>query len=79
MNNLSQFEYVLHPKAGGLQVCMKMAKEKKMIVHDITIGYEDHIDGKRTSELSLLRGSFSIIDFCCLVFASNEILLYSFF
>lgn len=36
---------------------MKMAKERKMVIHDITIAYQDHVDGKRTSELSLLRGT----------------------
>lgn len=57
-NNLPQLEYVLHPKLGGLDVCLKTARERKMLIHNITVAYKDFKDGERTSELSLLHGAF---------------------
>jgi lysocardiolipin and lysophospholipid acyltransferase len=57
-HELPELNYVLYPRASGLVTVLSTMKESGAAVHDITIAYEDHIEGKRTSEISVFTGEF---------------------
>jgi hypothetical protein len=55
---LPKLHYVLYPRPAGFQLCLSEAHRRKAVLHDLTIAYVDHIQGKRTSEVDFLLGTF---------------------
>lgn len=55
---LPLLDYVLYPKVAGMCALLNAMKGSGGAVHDITIAYEDHIKGNRTSEKSIFSGQF---------------------
>lgn len=57
---LPKLHYVLYPRPAGFQLCLSEARRRKAVLHDLTIAYVDHIQGKRTSEVDFLLGKFDL-------------------
>lgn len=56
--NLSEWNRVLIPKSTGFKLCIDCLRDKGLVIHDITLGFVDHMKGVRTSEKSFIKGHF---------------------
>lgn len=54
---LPVLKHVLYPRPAGFQLCLSEARRRSAVLHDITIAYKDFEDGKRTSDLDLVKGT----------------------
>ena len=54
------YQYVLHPKPTGFITCVEILQKLStpVLVHDITLAYDDFFPGMRSSEKSILCGTF---------------------
>lgn len=54
------YQYVLHPKPTGFITCVELLQKcrQPVVTHDITIAYDDYYPGIRSSEKSILFGTF---------------------
>jgi hypothetical protein len=59
-NGLPKYQNVLHPKVAGWRQCLESLTREGSVaidaVYDVTMGYEDYVEGERPNELSLLNG-----------------------
>lgn len=54
-NNLSLYDYVLHPRVRGFTYCVEKLREGKLdAIHDVTVGYSENYCFE---EVDLLRGN----------------------
>lgn len=53
---LPVMDYVLYPKVAGLLTLLNSLRGRGAALHDITIAYTDHTQGKRTNEKMILMG-----------------------
>lgn len=54
---LPLWKHVLYPRPAGFQLCLQEVRRHGAVLHDITVAYQDHVPGKRTSEIDLLQGN----------------------